>query len=108
MTTIPDAHEDARHPLRMNLYEHLDEAEFLATKLTGWREDDIRSARLLIPDLVAVIRGMIIAHDDGLAGMCTRCESPWPCPDLVTIHRLVKTPDTEITALLRRRTETAP
>ena len=50
-TTSPVA-TDAIRQLRINLYEHLDEAEGHATKNSRWSEEDIETARRLIPDLV--------------------------------------------------------
>jgi hypothetical protein len=57
MDTTPPLLADAFR-LLMDLYEHLSEAEFLATKTTAWSEEDIDSARRLTPDLVLMIRGL--------------------------------------------------
>jgi hypothetical protein len=89
--------------LRRDLYEHLDEVEFLALKYDSWSDVDIKTARAAIPDLVTVIRGVLVLHeaeDDG--GKCRTCGEIWPCAALSTIHRLVKDPDREFVKILDR------
>ena len=58
MDTISPVVADAFSLLRMDLYGHLDEAEFLAEKGGEWSDQDRATARKLIPDLVIVIRGL--------------------------------------------------
>jgi hypothetical protein len=98
---------DAIRQLRINLYEHLDEAEGHATKTSRWSEEDIETARRLIPDLVTVIRGVISLHELGPSASCRTCGAAWPCQAFETMHRLVKDPDNEIVRLLTRVKESA-
>ena len=99
---------DAIRQLRVNLYEHLDEAEGHATKVSRWSEEDIETARRLIPDLVTVIRGIISLHELGPSASCRTCGAAWPCQAFETLHRLVKDPDGELVRLLTRAKESAP
>jgi hypothetical protein len=62
MGTLSPVVADAFGLLHMNLYRHLDEAEFLARKCQDWTEEDADTARELIPDLVIVIRGLLFDH----------------------------------------------
>lgn len=93
---------DAFRLLLMDLYEHLGEAELLATKTDEWSEEDIESARRLIPDLILLFRGLLIEHERTPSGDCRTCPSGWPCPVVRTIHALVKDPDREFVAILTR------
>jgi len=89
--------------LRRDLYAHLDEVEFLAMKYTSWSEVDADTARAAIPDLIAVIRGVLVLHEkEGDEGTCHTCGETWPCQALHTIHRLVKDPDREFVKILDR------
>lgn len=47
MDTVSPAVTDAFRLLRIDLYAHLDEAEFLATKFDEWSEQDMDTAREL-------------------------------------------------------------
>ncbi|MDQ3152682.1 MAG: hypothetical protein M3R63_13505 [Actinomycetota bacterium] len=105
MDTISPVLVDAFHLLCTDLYEHLGEAELLASKDREWRREDIDSARKLIPDLVVVIRGLLIEHQTQSSGDCRICSSKWPCPVVTTIHALVKDPDREFVALVCRANE---
>lgn len=96
---------DAFQLLRQDLYEHLDEAEFLAMKYDPWVDADIRSARAVIPDLVTVIRVVLALHDTGTHAVCDTCNEEWPCRAFQQIHRLVKDPDAEYGKLLTRAHE---
>ncbi len=93
---------DAFGLLRTDLYEHLDEAEFLASKYDEWSGQDVDAARKLIPDLVVVIRGMLADHQMAPDGNCGICRSAWPCPVVTTIHALVKDPAREFVAIVHR------
>jgi hypothetical protein len=104
MSTLSPLHADAFALLRQNLYYHLDEADFLALKYDDWSEEDIGHARALIPDLVRVIRGLVVLHeppDVSHGPNCHACGTPWPCEALETIHRLVKDPEAEFVKLVR-------
>lgn len=105
MNTISPVCADAFRLLCTNLYGHLDEADSLATKADEWCEDDVDTARKLIPDLVTVIRGMVVEHEPRPSGECQVCSSAWPCPVVTTIHALVKDPHREFVALLQRANE---
>ena len=59
MSTISPVVADAFSPLRMYLYGHLYEAEFLAEKGGEWSDQDRATARKLIPDLMIIIRGLL-------------------------------------------------
>ncbi len=102
MGTLSPATADAFRLLRQDLYHHLDEAEFLAMKYQEWTEEDSNAARELIPDLVLVIRGMLIDHKVRPDGNCGTCASVWPCPVVGLIHGLVKDPERQFVALTRR------
>ncbi|RZS34312.1 hypothetical protein EV193_10999 [Herbihabitans rhizosphaerae] len=102
---MPTISEDARQLLRYNLYEHLDEAEFLATKTADWTDDDADTARDLIPDLINVIRGVLVEHSTPAASTCPACRVPWPCPTLSTVHRLIKDPDNKLVTIRARAVE---
>lgn len=105
MDMISPVVADAFTLLRADLYDHLDKADELASKTTGWYRDDVDAARKLIPDLVMVIRGLLMEHRPQPSGSCQICGSTWPCPVVTTIHALVKDPDREIVALARRAHE---
>lgn len=100
-TTSPVA-TDAIRLLHRDLYEHLDEAECLATSYAEWSEEDTKTARRLIPDLVAVIRGLVVLHEKGPSASCRTCGALWPCQAFQALHRLVKDPDRELARLLAR------
>jgi hypothetical protein len=100
MDTTPPPLADAFQLLLMDLYEHLSEAEFLATKTTAWSEKDLGSARRLIPHLILVIRGLLLEHRRTPGGDCRICLSVWPCPVVRTIHELVKDPEREFVAIV--------
>jgi len=102
MDPISPVLADAFSLVRMDLYAHLSEAESLAIKDDEWSSEDIDTARKLIPDLVVVIRGLLMEHHVTPSGECRICSSAWPCPVVATIHALVKDPDREYVALARR------
>lgn len=103
MSTLSPMIADAFGLLLVNLYRHLDEAEFLGRKYQDWTEEDVETARELIPDLVAVIRGLLSQHKMRRdADICQTCASAWPCPVVTLIHRLIKDPERGFMALLSR------
>ncbi|HWR47030.1 MAG TPA: hypothetical protein VN327_05355 [Pseudonocardiaceae bacterium] len=103
MDTLAPAVADAFGLLQMNLYRHLDEAEFLARKCRDWTEEDVETARELIPDLVIVIRGLLFDHQVRRGGgNCRTCASAWPCPVVTLVHGLIKDPDRQFIALVSR------
>ncbi|WP_232376522.1 hypothetical protein [Amycolatopsis aidingensis] len=59
---ISPAQAEANQLLCRELYRHLDEAEFLPAKWAAWSDEDIENARALIPDLVRVIRAVLLTH----------------------------------------------
>lgn len=107
MDTISPAMSDAFRLLRTDLYEHLDEAEFLASKFDDWSERDTDTARELIPDLVLVIRGLIGEHEAQASGECRICKSAWPCPVVTTIHARVKDPQHQFVSLVSQAKDDA-
>ncbi len=102
MDTLAPAVADAFNLLQMNLYRHLDEAEFVALKCQKWTEEDIDTARTLIPDLVIVIRGLLFDHQVRPGGECRICTSAWPCPVVTLAHGLIKDPHRQFVALVRK------
>jgi hypothetical protein len=94
---------DAIRLLQQDLYRHLDEAEFLASKFDRWSEEDTGSARQLIQDLITVVRGVVALHDTPIGTRCRTCDMAWPCQALETLHRLVKDPDKEFVKILNRK-----
>lgn len=105
MDTLSPAVADAFELLAADLFEHLGEAECLACTFDDWTSEDLDHARKLIPDLVLVLRGLLIEHEMTSAGTCRTCSSPWPCPVVCTIHALVKDPDHAFVALVTRARE---
>ncbi|MGH8964023.1 MAG: hypothetical protein ACRDXB_01655 [Actinomycetes bacterium] len=104
MGTLAPAVADAFGLLHMNLYRHLDEAEFLAQKCQEWTEEDRDTARKLIPDLAIVIRGLLLDHQVRPGGDCRICTPAqgWPCPVVALIHGLIMDPHRQFVALARR------
>ena len=102
MDATPPLVAEAFQLLLMDLYEHLSEAEFLAEKTTAWSEKDIDSGRRLIPDLILVIRGLLLDHQSTPGGDCRVCHGVWPCPVVTKIHGLVKDPGREFVAIVTR------
>ncbi|MGH3832193.1 MAG: hypothetical protein ACRDRS_17390 [Pseudonocardiaceae bacterium] len=103
MSALSPVVADAADLLHMDLYHHLDEAEFLARKCRHWTEEDAHTARKLIPDLVVVIRGLLFHHQVRRDGdTCQTCGSAWPCPVVTLIHSLIKDPGRGFIALVDR------
>jgi hypothetical protein len=102
MGTLSPVTADAVRLLYRDLYRHLDEAEFLATTCQEWTEADVATARELIPDLVILIRELLIDHEMAPGGDCRTCASVWPCPVVALIHGLVKDQHRQFVALVRR------
>lgn len=102
MGTLTPAVADAFGLLHMDLYRHLDAAEFLARTCREWTEEDVDTARKLIPDLVIVIRGLLFDHQVRPGGDCRICTSVWPCPVVTLIHGLIKDPKHTYIALADR------
>lgn len=105
MGTLAPAVADAFGLLQLDLYHHLDAAEFLALTCREWTEEDADTARTLIPDLVIVIRGLLLDHQMRPGGDCRICTSVWPCPVVALIHGLIKDPQRQYVALARRVNE---
>jgi hypothetical protein len=102
MDAITPALADAFRLLRQDIYGYLDEAEFLSTKPTDWTDEDAESARRLVPDLVTIVRGILVDHRETTAATCDRCNTRWPCSTVHTIHGLVKNPDHEFVKIAKR------
>lgn len=103
MSELSPAVSDAFWLLRYDMYRHLDEAEFLGMKTAEWTDEDADSARLLIPDLVEVIRGTVALHNNHRDVDCQGCGQQWPCGTFETLHALVKRPNTEIVRLVSQQ-----
>jgi hypothetical protein len=80
--------------MRDNLFASLEEAEYLA-------DDDVARAREIVPNLVAIIRGLVAEHDHPDSLNCRTCHQLWPCPTLTTAARLIKDPENELTKILK-------
>jgi hypothetical protein len=102
MDTVSPLHADAFELLLVDLRAHLCEAEDLVTKTDEWSGEEADSVRRLIPDLLLTIRGLLIQHETTPTGNCRTCSVTWPCPVVTTIHAMVKDPDREFAAILRR------
>jgi hypothetical protein len=102
MDTLAPAVADAFALLQEDLYRRLDEAESSALSYQDWEDDDIDAARELIPELVIVIRGLVLDHQVRPGGGCRVCASEWPCSVVSLIHGLLKDPDHEYPELARR------
>jgi hypothetical protein len=102
MDTISPVHADAFRPLLLDLYNHLCEAEDLASKTGRVVRRGHRIGPQADPRLLVGIRGLLIAHEITANGNCRTCPSVWPCGVVTTIHALVKDPDREVAAILRR------
>lgn len=101
MQKLSAAAADAFLLLRKDLYEYLDSAEALAMRYDEWIGDDVKQARALIPDLVTIIRGILVVHEETSTGRCLGCgQDEWPCQTVRAVHRLIKDPDNCFTTLL--------
>ena len=89
-------------PLWLDIRDRLEEVEFLATKSYDWTEDDIDSAREVIPDLITVIQKILAPHDHTRNGSCPPCGADWPCAAVRTTHGLLTDPDRELCKLVER------
>lgn len=103
MDTSSPAVADAIALLRHDLYEHIDEIEFIAMKYGPWSDVDAEVARRAIPDLTTIIRGLLLLHEaEDTNGLCRSCATEWPCEAFHTIHRMVKDPDREFVKVLEK------
>lgn len=102
MDAMTPALTDAFRLLGADLLEYLCEAEDLACKVAEWSGEDADDARQLIPDLVLIVRGLLVEHEMRPLGTCRTCSSPWSCPVVTTIHALVKDPTRAFVTLVNR------
>lgn len=102
MSTISPLLHDAFELLQTDLYGQLDDREYLASQSKEWTDDDIDAARKMIPDLVIVIRVLLIEHQIRPGTDCRICRSVWPCPVVTAIHGLLKDPQGQFLALVTR------
>jgi hypothetical protein len=105
MSTISPLLADAMALLGEDLLVHLDEAYALATQFDEWSAEDSDRARKLIDDLVQMIRGLLIEHEQQRNGECQTCARAWPCPVMITIHGFLKDPHRQFAALVTRARE---
>jgi hypothetical protein len=106
--TVSPAMSEAYRLLRAELYAHLDDAEFHATKVEPWQESDVELARALIPDLVVVIRSVLTQHQESHVGRCRFCFRHWPCASVRAVHHHLTDPDREVARLRRETRERFP
>jgi len=102
VSTLSPALADAGHLLHEDLYDHLHEAEYLTEQDDEWSADDGDTARELIGDLALVIRRLLGEHKLQPSADCRTCTSAWPCPVVTTIHAVLKDPQRQFVALVRR------
>lgn len=102
MSTISPLVAEAFALLQTDLYGRLDDVEQLARKCQEWTDDDIEAARKLIPDLVIVIRVLLVEHQIRPSAACRICASAWPCPVVTSIHGLLKDPQGQFVELVSR------
>ena len=88
--------------LRDELYEHIEEAEYLVEEDREWSELDLDTVRKVITDLATVVRGMVAAHREQESGTCVSCGLVCPCPTVATIYGLVTDPERQFAALVRK------
>jgi hypothetical protein len=95
--------------LRVEVYDLLEEADFLATQLGDWDEEDIRDARELIPSLTSALHVLVIEHTHDAKGNCRVCpgEQSWPCPIVRSVHAAVKDPTAVYNRLMERQRDEA-
>jgi hypothetical protein len=105
MDTLAPAVADAFQLLQQDLYRHLDAADASALSFEDWEQDDIDTARELIPNLVMVLRKLLLNHQARPSGECQTCISTWPCPVVTLIHNLIKDPDSQFVALADREND---
>jgi hypothetical protein len=89
---------EAHRLLLDDLYTHLEEAEYLGD-YSHWSVELQDSVRAVLPNLVTVIRGIVVMHDGGPTGTCPTCQAAWPCKSFEMVHRLIKDPDGEFVKL---------
>ncbi|TCP56523.1 hypothetical protein EV191_101466 [Tamaricihabitans halophyticus] len=99
-TALTPARADAYRLLRDDLMLHLYGAEYHATKAETWTPDDEAIARELIPDLVNVLNGALLAHEGNCHGRCRFCRETWPCATIESLHRAVKDPKRQFITLV--------
>jgi hypothetical protein len=102
MDPLTPAAADAFDLLREDLYQRLDDAESSSLSYWDWDQEDIDTARELIPNLVLVLRGLLLDHQMRPGGECRTCSAAWPCPVVAVMHSLLKDPEDQFVALARR------
>lgn len=100
--TISATQAEVCELLLRDLYRHVDEVEFLATKIEPWDRRDTHAAREVIPDLVAAIRAVLHEHDVKLSGRCRICHDPWPCASVRAIKDVITDPERAVAELVER------
>src|SRR5262245_29038470 len=105
MSTTSPIEAEAFRLLRDNLYEHLEEAEYLADA-GPWSPEQAESIRTVMSALVTIIRSLMAQHDPPRAPArryCATCNTYWPCPGIYAIYKVLKDPDGELVKLIRAR-----
>ncbi|RZS40959.1 hypothetical protein EV193_103277 [Herbihabitans rhizosphaerae] len=96
MSKTPSVADDAVVLLCADIYGHLDEMEFVA----GGSTDPLLAGA--VRSAVLVLRGLVAEHGTLRDATCWACGGEWPCRVFSTVHGLIKNPDGEYVALLRR------
>jgi hypothetical protein len=105
MITTTPVEAEAFRLLSADLYQHIDEAENLADS-GPWAEQDQEPIRLVIHDLVTVVRCLLAHHEPPKAAAnrhCPSCNTSWPCPGVHHIHKVLKDPEREFVRLVQAR-----
>jgi hypothetical protein len=85
--------DDAFQLLRNDLYEYLEEAEYLPDRLRHLITPELAPLAQVVGDLVTVVRGVVVQHKADDDVVCTVCKTEYPCLAVSTIRELVKDPD---------------
>ncbi|GAA4546040.1 hypothetical protein [Amycolatopsis samaneae] len=99
MKPISQSHQRALWLLRNEIYQQLDEVEFLAMRSALWTEDEQLTAGRVLGDLVTVLRTFVARHAEDEQGQCRVCEKPWPCGNIDAIHESMRDPGAEFLKL---------
>jgi hypothetical protein len=91
MDSISHVLDEAYELLRRDIYQYLDETEYIA-EFAVWTDKEKELVRRAIPDLTTIIRALVVEHESSKTGTCKKCGTVWPCPVTESIYRLIKDP----------------
>lgn len=97
--------DDAFRLLRNDLYEYLEEAEYLPDRLEHLITPELEPLTRVVGDLVTVVRGVVAHHQADEDIVCTVCKTEYPCLAVSTIRELVKDPNRVFAGLIRAARE---